>query len=256
MKCRKAKKQLVLFVGDDLPERKKTALLSHMEQCPECVSELEKFKRSREYVKTIAQNDLPGTLPSDFSANINRLIIENEEHNRLIQSKSKFHFRLKPAMVLGIFALGILLITGTILKILSPGKISPDQLFKEIQLISYKGNPELEWDPEHIIFKAFEGPFRLDIWESPGQAGVYAVMHKADPENRPNTFIIDYCGHGRNLSLYTGYPWIQQRKKRLVARTGSLDNVYIAVFLMPGSSKQERRRIEKALIKAFDPYFN
>jgi hypothetical protein len=35
--------------------------------------------------------------------------------------------------------------------------------------------------------------------------------------------------------------------KRLIARTGSKENVYIAVFLMPDSSKQERRQIEKDL---------
>jgi hypothetical protein len=77
-----------------------------------------------------------------------------------------------------------------------------------------------------------------------------------DPENRPATYVIDYCGHGRNLSLYKSYPWIEHRKKRLISRTGSLDNVYIAVFLMPGSSRQERRKLEQALIKTFKPYFN
>jgi hypothetical protein len=44
--------------------------------------------------------------------------------------------------------------------------------------------------------------------------------------------------------------------KRLIARTGSKENVYISVFLMPDSSKQERRQIEEALLKTFNPYFN
>jgi hypothetical protein len=81
-------------------------------------------------------------------------------------------------------------------------------------------------------------------------------MHKPDPKNRPNTYAIDFCGQGRKLSSYRGYTWINHRKKQLVSRIGSLDNVYVVVFLMPDSSKQERKKIEKALIETFVPYFN
>jgi hypothetical protein len=119
-----------------------------------------------------------------------------------------------------------------------------------------RGSSELEWDPEHIFFKTFDGPYRLDNWEAPKQSGVYAVLHKTTSDEGPITYIIDYCGQGRNLSSYRGYPWIHHRIKRLVARTGATENVYIAVFLMPDSSKLERRQIEEALVKTFNPYFN
>ena len=112
------------------------------------------------------------------------------------------------------------------------------------------------WDPGHIFFKAFDGPYKLDSWDAPQQSGVYAVLHKTTSDTGAVAYVMDYCGQGRNLSSYRGYPWIHHRMKRLVSRTGSVENVYIAVFLMPNSSKQERRQIEEALTKTFNPYFN
>jgi hypothetical protein len=162
----------------------------------------------------------------------------------------------KPVRVAGIFALGILLVASAVLIFLSPGKVSSDRLIKEILAIPDTGSSELVWDPKHTFFKAFDGPYRLDTWEAPQQSGVYAVLHKTISDAGLITYIIDYCGQGRNLSFYRGYPWIQHRMKRLIARTGSKENVYISVFLMPDSSKQERRQIEEALLKTFNPYFN
>lgn len=249
MKCQKVKKQLVLFVGDDLSERKKKSVESHLKHCPICVAELEELNKSQKNVQTIARLDLPDSLHPDFPEKVTKNI-------RHVRAKSTFWLMLKPVRVAGIFALGILLIASAILIFLSPGKVSSDRLIKEILAISKGGSSELMWDPEHIFFKAFDGPYRVDTWEAPQQSGVYAVLHKTGSDSGQITYIIDYCGQGRNLSSYRGYPWIQHRMKRLIARTGSKENVYIAVFLMPDSSKQERRQIEKALLKTFNPYFN
>jgi hypothetical protein len=211
MKCQRVKKQLVLYVGDDLPVNKKRSVESHLENCPACVTELEELKRMKEGVHTIAQSDIPDTL---------------------------------------------LLVASAVLFLLLPSKVSSVRLAKEILAISETGSSELAWDPEHIFFKAFDGPYRLDSWEAPKQSGVYAVLHKTASDTGPVTYIMDYCGQGRNLSSYRGYPWIYHRMKRLVSRTGSEENVYVAVFLMPNSSKLERRQIEEALLKTFNPYFN
>ncbi len=256
MKCQKAKKQLVLFVGDDLPLRKRRAIESHLESCATCAAELKDLVKMKEYVHKIGRSDLPDSLHSDFPGKVARLIEEEQRNGRLDRMKYLFRFLPKPARIAGGFVLGILLIAAALLIFYSHGKVSSERLLKGILSIADKGDSTLEWDPEHIFFRAFEGPFRLDSWEAPKQSGVYAVMHKKDPENGPGIFIIDYCGQGRDLSLYRGYPWIHHRMKRLISRTGSSENVYIAVFLMPDSSIQERRQIEKALLRTFDPYFN
>jgi len=249
MKCQKAKKQLVLFVGDDLPERKRISVESHLKHCPTCVAELEELKKMKEGINNIARLDLPDPIYPDFPEKVTKNIQQ-------VRAKSQFWLIPKPVHAAGIFTLGILLITSAILIFLSSGKVSSDRLIKEILSISDSGSSELVWDPEHIFFKALDGPYRLDTWEAHQQSGVYAVLHKTTSDAGPITYIIDYCGQGLNLASYRGYPWIQHRMKRLIARTGSKENVYIAVFLMPDSSKQERRQIEEALLKTFNPYFN
>jgi hypothetical protein len=213
------------------------------------VTELKELKKMKESVREIARLDLPDTLHPDFPEKVTKNI-------RHVRAKSPFWLMPKPVRAAGIFALGILLVASAVLIFLSPGKISSDRLIKEIFAISDTGSSELVWDPKHAFFKTFDGPYRLDTWEAPQQSGVYAVLHKTISDAGLITYIIDYCGQGRNLSSFRGYPWIQHRMKRLIARTGSMENVYIAVFLMPDSPKQERRQIEEALLKTFNPYFN
>ena len=245
MQCHKVKKQLVLYVGNDLPAKKKISVESHLENCPTCMAKLEELEKMKQGLHTIAQSDSPDALRSDFPEQVTRLIGKEPEGTQP-----------KPVLITSIAAVGILLIVSAFIFFLSPSKVSPERLAKEILAISEKGGSELVWDPENIFFKACDGPHRLDTWDAPKQSGVYAVLHKSTSDEGLITYIIDYCGQGRKLSSYKGYPWIRHRMKRLVARTGSADNVYVAVFLMPDSSKQQRRQIEKALLKAFNPYFN
>lgn len=249
MKCQKVKKQLILLVGDDLPERKKNSVESHLKHCPTCMAQLEELKKMKENLREISRSDLPHTLHPDFPEKV----IKNM---RPARARSPFWLMPKPVRVGGILSLAIILIVSAIIIFLSSGKVASDRLIEKILSISQRGSSELEWDPEHIFFKTFDGPYRLDNWKAPKQSGVYAVLHKTISDEGSITYTIDYCGQGRNLSSYRGYPWIHHRIKRLVARTGATENVYIAVFLMPDSSKLERRQIEEALVKTFNPYFN
>jgi hypothetical protein len=249
MKCQKIRKQLILFVGDDLFEKKKEIVRSHLKHCPTCLTEFGRLKNMKESLKEMARLDLPESLPRDFPL----MVTKNIQQKKV---KPPFLFLPKPVLVAGIGVLGIFIVASALIIFFTRGKISSERLTKEILTISGKGSSELAWDPEHIFFKAFDGPYRLDAWEAPDQPGVYAVLHRANTDEGPVTYIIDYCGHGRSLSSFRGYPWIQHRLKRLVSRTGSRENVYVAVFLMPDSTKSERRQIEDALLKAFDPYFN
>jgi hypothetical protein len=256
MKCQKVKKQLVLFAGNDLPERKMKSVQSHIKHCPTCKDELEEFRNMKESVNSITQKDIPDTIQPDFAEKVVQQIAEEIEFLPLRRTKSPNWFLQNPVRTVGIVALAFILIGSAALFLLSPGKAASEKLAEKILSISERGSPELEWDPKHIFFKTFTGPYRLDSWEAPKQSGVYAVLHKRASGEGPITYIIDYCGESRNLSSFRGYPWIHHRMKRLISRTGSRENVYIAVFLMPDSSKQERRQIEEALLKTFNPYFN
>ena len=256
MKCKKIKNQLLLFVGDDLPERKKKSVESHLKHCPTCATELKGLRDAKNSVHRIRQIDLPGMLHPGFPGKVMQKIAKEQKNTTLERAKSLIWFTQNPARIAGVFAAAIILIVSAVIFFISSAKAPSDRLAEKILSVSESGSPELEWDPEHIFFKTFDGPYRLDNWEAPKQSGVYAVMHKSITGDKPNTYIIDYCGQGYNLSSYRGYPWLRHRIKRLVARTGATENVYIAVFLMPDSSKLERRQIEEALVKTFNPYFN
>ena len=258
MKCREIRKQLYLLAGEDLPENEKARLLSHLVKCQACASDLAAIKRSREGMAEIARHDLPDPLPPDFPHNLIRAFAAGNNQTQRKRLRWPWNLRERPALVGAVSLVAVLMVAGTLYKILTTQEITPEQLFEKLQMISGTAGPELKLggDPGHIIFKAFDQPARLDAWDSPEQAGIYVILHKLDPENRPDTYVIDYCGQGRNLSLYKSYPWIEHRKKRLISRTGSLDNAYISVFLMPGSTRQERRKLEQALIKTLNPYFN
>ena len=234
MKCQKIKKQLALFVGGDLAERETAELSSHLEHCKNCSAELEEFKLSSAWVEKIAQKDLPEPLPHDFSREISLQLAKETKTPRRYFRKPLSLLQMRPVSFIGGILLGLLIAAGIYYQFLRPNNISLEQLISEIQLLTQVENSELKWNPEHAVFN----------------------LHKVDPANKPNTYIVDYCGQGRNLSAYRRYPWLNHRIKRLLSHTGSLENVYILTLVLPGSSELERRKIEKALIKSFDPYFN
>ena len=256
MKCQKIKKQLALFVGGDLAERETAELSSHLEHCKNCSAELEEFKLSSAWVEKIAQKDLPEPLPHDFSREISLQLAKETKTPRRYFRKPLSLLQMRPVSFIGGILLGLLIAAGIYYQFLRPNNISLEQLISEIQLLTQVENSELKWNPEHAVFKAFAGPQPIKQWDSPNLEGVYIILHKVDPANKPNTYIVDYCGQGRNLSAYRRYPWLNHRIKRLLSHTGSLENVYILTLVLPGSSELERRKIEKALIKSFDPYFN
>jgi hypothetical protein len=256
MNCQKTKKLLGLFVGDDLPDRKKRSVQLHLNHCADCMSELEELKRIREGVHSIAKEDTPSALHPDFPDKVLQQIVEKQRAVPQLRPRSLPWLFQNPARTAAILAFAAILTASAVIFLISPRRITSNRLIEKILSISDRGSSELEWDPEHIFFKAFDGPYRLDSWEAPQQSGVYAVLHRTTSEEGHIAYVIDYCGQGRNLSSYKGYPWIQHRIKRLVAHTGSKENVYIAVFLMPDSSRQERRQIEEALVETFNPYFN
>ena len=103
---------------------------------------------------------------------------------------------------------------------------------------------------------AVVGPIPISDWDPSGEAGVYAVMHKPDPDGAPSTFALDYCGESDQLRSYRGSPWVRQKQGRLIARAGSPENIYIVIIVLPKSNDAERRRIERDLRIEYKPFFN
>ena len=253
MRCRSAKRDMILFAGGDLDERNIQKLLSHLNRCSCCAAEFETIKRSQALVQKIGRKDIPDPLPSDFSRKIYaRAREEREKHSRPLPLR-KADFQWKPAMA----------ITGIIIALLTVLGLS--QVFRKEPVVSHdmKARTNVEqtisefaWTGENGQIAGFEGPFRLDTWHPPVKAGIFAIMHRADTENGGGVYTIDYCGETGDFSSCRRYPWMHHRKKRFISRAGSSENLYIAVNLLPEASKQDRRAMEKALIEKFNPYFN
>jgi len=91
----------------------------------------------------------------------------------------------------------------------------------------------------------FEGPYPITDWEPPYRAAVYAIMMKPNPQAK--AYKIVYFGESSNLSergFYRSYhkydSWIRE--------AGSEGNLYIGIHRMPGSTAEERRKVESDLI--------
>lgn len=101
----------------------------------------------------------------------------------------------------------------------------------------------------------FEGPYPITSWNPPLRAAIYAIMVKSDPVNRPNMYKVLYIGESGNLSERGFYKthhasqcWLQQ--------AGSLSSLFIAIYLMPSSTEEERQNIEAQLIEEYSPPCN
>ncbi|HOI44503.1 MAG TPA: hypothetical protein PLX50_02685 [Candidatus Aminicenantes bacterium] len=54
MNCRKARKSLALFAGDDLPREKSSKIAAHVEHCPSCRRELAEYRRALAKARELA----------------------------------------------------------------------------------------------------------------------------------------------------------------------------------------------------------
>lgn len=267
MRCRQAKTLLALHAGGDLPENQVEGLTTHLARCPGCASELKAMQHALAAVSEMSRSDQPDPLPSDFAQQVLRKARATPAPATLTPATPtrpgppSLHRWLgwRPGLRLAFG--GVALAAVVVLLVLwyssQPADPAGRQPIMSQSRIIENQPPEVRWQELHEQFTdCLEGPYRLDTWEAPSQAGVIAILHKPDPENKPDTYVIDYCAEGRRLSAGGSYPWLKQRARRLVNRAGSADNLYIAVCLMRGSDRHDRRAVRRALISQYNPFFN
>ena len=101
----------------------------------------------------------------------------------------------------------------------------------------------------------FNGPYSIALWDPPYRAALYAIMIKPDQYNKPETYQIIYFGESSNLSE-RGFYSSHHKYNCWVEQAGSLSNLYIGIHAMPNSTKDERTKLETALIAKFKPACN
>jgi hypothetical protein len=240
MNCDKAREMILLYAGGDLPDSDIQDLESHLAECTNCRSELAAVKESIATIGKLDVTDAPPPLPDDFADRVVSRVPSN------ITSK-----RLWPRVVTISVAAAAVLILAIAWWI----KMETDQFEENMQAVLQTQLLTVSILSEFLDDSVIE-PTPVEEWQPTEEAGVFLVMHQPDPENQPEQFAIDYCGERSRLGSYQGYTWLPQIKRRLLARAGTEDNVFVAVYPMPGSSKSERKQIKQQIIEKYDPHFN
>jgi hypothetical protein len=98
------------------------------------------------------------------------------------------------------------------------------------------------------------GPYRLDRWVPPHEAGVYAVLRRTAADGTPS-FTPVYIGETDDFAadaFRTGHPryacWLKE--------TGAEARTYIGVIYTPGDTKFLRKLVQDALLTWFHPVCN
>jgi hypothetical protein len=244
MRCGKIKRRLALYVGGDLPAEEEEALLMHIESCARCAEEYKSLMRSRAVMEDLIRRDRCAEPPPDLS---DRIIdaIRKREQTPVCSPEWRRRF---PGwrMAAACFCVLIVLVSGYGL-IRSESNQRSAQLRhrrEEVLRMAERDKSEIVLKSGRILGIAIQGPCHLDDWKPPESAGIYALLHKPDSENKPDTYIIDYIGENERLTPDTILP--------LCAK----GDTYIAVFRMKDSSEHERQRITAALVQRFSPRFN
>lgn len=101
----------------------------------------------------------------------------------------------------------------------------------------------------------FSGPWALQDWPAREGAGVFAILTKLDPVNKPNVYSVIYVEESADF-LESGLPWSHRLMKAWLREAKIKNNLYIAFLKMPRSSREKRNQVCDYLIKEFKPICN
>ena len=100
---------------------------------------------------------------------------------------------------------------------------------------------------------SFEGPYTLGGWTPLDQPGVYAIMYKQ--EEGKDHYAVVYVGHSDNFAE-EGLPWRHPAAHCWTERAGSQWKLFIAYFIVPGSTRSIREGIARELNAVYQPICN
>ena len=254
MKCLRAEQQLALFVGGDLPESETAELTAHLESCRACANELERLKRAQELLGELARSDQPDPLPADFSGQVLAEIQKRRLDKPPFISLFAIRIRWKPALALSGAVLVILLAIGVTRDLRQSRRgLFANRTLKTRQSLTVVNPGEVLWSAKFHFIRNLIGPARLTEVTIPDEPGIYAILHKPDPVNRPKIFAVTFIGEKSELSSLSESLLKPGPGNRLFTRAGSPDSAYIVLYLLPESTEEQRRQIKESLIARYEP---
>lgn len=253
MRCSKAEKRLVLHAAGDLPANETALLLSHLEHCDSCRAVLARLQDTQAALGRIVAADTPEPLPADFSSRILLKVLEEKAARRGRASRTRKLFGWRPALALGAAAVAVFLAWGPVHEMIQARTGFAGLIGRTARPTRTLNPGEILWGAQIQLIGKIQGPCRLsDKPEPPDAPGIYAILHRPDPVNRPNVFAVDYIGQCQRLAAYTEY--LAGQKDTLLTRAGSADSLFVVFYPMPESSEQERLELKNSLAARFEPY--
>ncbi len=254
MNCKEAKLLAALEAGGELEYEKHQALREHLEHCPACAEDFALLSGAVNYARSAAETNPVPELEDDFTDTLMRRI-ENETTAAELVRPRIFH-RFATVMKIPAVAAAALICITLLYRIRTDRTEYNLAMIHELLMReAAKPRAELTIENGRIGSISIEGPVRLDDWENRDVAGIFAVLHKPDPETRPDTYIVDYLGEAERLSV-RGFTWQRAFINTALTRAGNEDNIYIALYHMPDSSERERKIVTDTLIRKYKPHFN
>lgn len=102
---------------------------------------------------------------------------------------------------------------------------------------------------------SFSGPWELQEWPAQTGPGIFVILIKPDPVNKPNVYSLIYVEETTDF-LDCGLPWSHPLSSAWLREAKIKNNLYVAFFKMPRSSKKKRSQICELLIKKYKPICN
>ena len=84
------------------------------------------------------------------------------------------------------------------------------------------------------------------------ESGVYAIMTKPDPQNKPDIYRILYFGETEDFSQRLD----DNHEKYDCWKKNEVSGIYYELYVMHASTQQQRQQTESALVKQYDPVCN
>lgn len=100
----------------------------------------------------------------------------------------------------------------------------------------------------------FSKPVKITKWEPPESRGLYAILvPDLSVEGLPLRAV--YFGQTENFAE-RGFPKSHHKFEDWVKEAMEIDHLFIAIYSMPGSTREERESIESKLINLYHPVCN
>lgn len=101
----------------------------------------------------------------------------------------------------------------------------------------------------------FEGPRVLAGWTPPARPGVYAIVFRPAPEDRPDEHAVIHVGHADDLAAQ-GFPFRHPAAACWIRRAGNRFAVLVCTYEVPGGQRGHREQIARELTAMYRPGCN